>query len=156
MGEQKASLIDMLDHSPDIMADAKVKVMMSDIYDEMVSYVGNDNARKVASLISNYGTRIFIEWFIDNVYLPKVADVKVMAYVAEHKNDICDILGQAMSNLTTKEVMDNAEEDKSEEGQEPRKEGQEPPEPDKEGQGGGESGGEEGAPDGDGDRKSVV
>lgn len=126
MAEQKANLTDMLDHSPDIMADAKVKVMMSDIYDDMVSYVDDDNARKVAALISNYGTRVFIEWFIDNVYLPKAADVKVMAYVAEHKDDICDVLGQAMSNLTAKEVIDNAEEERQpEDGEEGGQDGRE-------------------------------
>lgn len=138
MAEQKANLTDMLDHSPDIMADAKVKVMMSDIYDDMVSYVDDDNARKVAALISNYGTRVFIEWFIDNVYLPKAADVKVMAYVAEHKDDICDVLGQAMSNLTAKEVIDNAEEERQpEDGEEGGQDGRESEE------GSGEEGGRE-------------
>lgn len=116
MDNGRTNLTDMLDHQPDLLADAKVKVMVSDIYDNIVAYVDRDNAGQVAGIISTYGIPNFIEWFIDKVYLPKVADVKVMSYVAEHKPDIIEILGQAMSNLTAKEALDNADDDKVDDG----------------------------------------
>lgn len=102
----------MLGRQPDSFADEKIKAMMSDIYDNMVGYVNNDNSNQVSTIISKYGVPHFIEWFIDKIYLPNTTDVKVMSYVSENKDEIIDILRQAMSTLTPKEVIENMDEEK--------------------------------------------
>lgn len=114
MDNGRYSLIDMLDHQPDSFADSKIKAMMSDIYDNMVGYINNDNSKQVSDIISKYGIKNFIEWFIESVYLPNTEDIKVMSYVNSNKTDIIDVLSQAMSNLSPKEVLDNMEEEKVE------------------------------------------
>ena len=114
MDRGRYSLTDMLDRQPDSFADAKIKAMMSDIYDNMVGYVDNNNSTQVSDIISKYGVSHFIEWFINKVYLPNTTDVKVMSYVSENKDEIVDVLRQAMSTLTPKEVIENMDEEKVE------------------------------------------
>ena len=74
----------------------------------------NNNSTQVSDIISKYGVSHFIEWFINKVYLPNTTDVKVMSYVSENKDEIVDVLRQAMSTLTPKEVIENMDEEKVE------------------------------------------
>lgn len=105
-------LMDVLDHQPDILADAKIKAVMSDIYDTLVKYVKNNDSTVIADLITTYGSKKFVEIYISDVYLPATDDIKVMGYTVDNMDEVCEILSQALSNLTPKEALDNMNDEK--------------------------------------------
>jgi len=106
------SLMDVLDHQPDILADAKIKAVMSDIYDTLVKYVKNNDSTVIADLLTTYGSKKFVEIYISDVYLPATDDIKVMGYTVDNMDEVCEILSQALSNLTPKEALDNMNDEK--------------------------------------------
>jgi len=110
-------LMDVLDHQPDLLADTKIKAIVSDIYDNVIKYVKNQDSKKIADLITTYGNKKFVELYISDVYLASIDDAKIMSYVTDNMIEICEILSQALSNITPKQALENMDEQRANNGE---------------------------------------
>lgn len=106
----KSNFLDALGRCPDFLADEKIKVVMSSIYEQIIAYAKQNDSAKIAELISDFGTEQFVSWFITNVFLPEVDDIKLICYISDHHNDIIGSLAAALSNLTPKQAADSSPE----------------------------------------------
>lgn len=110
-------LMDVLDHQPDLFADTKIKAIVSDIYDNIIKYVKNQDSAKIADLITTYGNQKFVELYISDIYLASIDDVKIMSYITDNVIEICEILSQALSNITPKQAIENMDEQRANNGE---------------------------------------
>lgn len=106
----KSNFLDALGRCPDFLADEKIKAVMSSIYEQIIAYAKQNDSAKIAELISDFGTEQFVSWFITNVFLPEVDDIKLICYISDHHNDIIGSLAAALSNLTPKQAADSSPE----------------------------------------------
>lgn len=106
----KSNFLDALGRCPDFLADEKIKAVMSSIYEQIIAYAKQNDSAKIAELISDFGTEQFVSWFITNVFLPEVDDIKLICYISDHHNDIIGSLATALSNLTPKQAADSSPE----------------------------------------------
>ena len=106
----RSNFLEALGRCPEFLADEKIKAVMSSIYEQIIAYAKKNDSAKIAELVSDFGTEQFVSWFITNVFLPEVDDIKLICYISDHHNDITGSLAAALANLTPKQAQNSSPE----------------------------------------------
>lgn len=106
----RSNFLEALGRCPEFLADEKIKAVMSSIYEQIIAYAKENDSAKIAELVSDFGTEQFVSWFITNVFLPEVDDIKLICYISDHHNDITGSLATALANLTPKQAKNSSPE----------------------------------------------
>ena len=124
----KSNFLEALGRCPEFLADEKIKAVMSSIYEQIIAYAKENDSAKIAELVSDFGTEQFVSWFITNVFLPEVDDIKLICYISDHHNDITGSLAAALANLTPKQAKDSSLKPNPNGDEEPKEGGSDAPE----------------------------
>jgi hypothetical protein len=107
MENDNVEFMEALGRRPDFLSNEKILSMTSSIYKHIIEYNKNSDSEKISELISDFGVEQFVQWFINEVYLPEISDIKVICYITDNINDISGVISAALANIEAKHVIAN-------------------------------------------------